>query len=152
MAIAVCTMTTAKYNSSSPAAIGWFTFGTASSGAYVSVQGRDTGKVVFLVANESTAVSAGSTFYMGSSGTACSGTSDKVYSDGKLGRLKIKCAKYAKATAQTKFRTTGTTTLVTISVLGPFDASRFRTSDGRFYIAKAKTGSTVCKLAAILLP
>lgn len=152
MAIAICTITTAKYNSSSPAEIGWFNFGTASSGAYVSVVGRDMSKIVFLVAHESTKVSAGSTWYIGTSGTACSGTSDKIFSDGKLGRLKIKQAKYAKAKAQTALRASSTTRLMSIAMLGPFDASRFRTSDGRLYIAKGKTGSTAARLAAILLP
>ena len=152
MAIAVCTVTTAKYNSSNEAAIGWFNFGTASSGAYISVVGRDASKIVFLVANESTSVAAGSTFWIGSSGSACSGTSDKIFSDGKLGRLKIKCAKYAKAKAQTQLRASGDTNLLSVSMLGPFDASRFRTSDGRIYIAKGRKCSTQCRMAAILLP
>lgn len=152
MAIAVCTVSTAYYNSSNAADIGWFTFATASSGAYISVAGKDASKIVFLVGHESTAVSAGSTWYIGTSGTACSGTSDKVFSAGKLGRLKIKQAKYAKAKAQTKFRNTATTALMSISMLGPFETARFMTSDERIYIAKGKTGSTNCKLAAILLP
>ena len=153
MAIAVCTVTTAKYNSSSPAEIGWFKFSTASSGAYVSVAGRDMSKIVFLVAHETTKVAAGSTWYIGTSGTACSGTSDKIYSDGKLGRLKIKQAKYANGKAQSAIgRCTSSTRTISIAMLGPFEASRFRTSDGRLYIAKGKTGSTASRIAAILLP
>lgn len=152
MAIAVCTVTTAKYNSSSPAEIAWFNFATASSGAYISVVGRDASKICFLVGHETTKVAAGSTWYIGTSGTACSGTSDKIFSDGKRGRMKIKQAKYANGKAQSAFRATSTTRTMSIAMLGPFETARFRTSDGRIYIAKAKTGSTASRLAAILLP
>lgn len=153
MAIAVCTLTTAKYNSSSPAEVGWFNFDTASSGLYIDVTGKDASKIVFLVAHETTKVAAGSTWYIGTSGTACSGTSDKKYSDGKLGRLKIKQAKYAKAKAQTALgRCTSSTRLLSVAMLGPFETARFLTTDNRIYVAMGKTGSTAARVAAILLP
>jgi hypothetical protein len=153
MAILVCTVSTAKYNSSSPGDIGWVNFTTASSGAYISLVGRDASKLVFLVAHETTKVGAGSTWYVGASGTACSGTSDKAYSAGKLGRLKLKQSKYAKAKAQTAIgRCTSSTRLLSIAMLGPFETARFLTTDGRIYLAKGKTGSTAARIAAILLP
>jgi hypothetical protein len=153
MAIAVCTLSTAYYNSSNAADIGWFNFTTPSSGFYVDITGRDASKIVFLVAHETTKVAAGSTWYVGTSGTACSGTSDKIFSDGKRGRLKIKQAKYAKGKAQTAIgRCTSSTRLLSISMLGPFETARFKTSDQRVYVAMGKTGSIAARVAAILLP
>jgi hypothetical protein len=106
-----------------------------------------------LFAHETTKVAAGSTWYVGTSGTACSGTSDKIFSDGKRGRLKIKQAKYAKGKAQTAIgRCTSSTRLLSISMLGPFETARFKTSDQRVYVAMGKTGSTAARVAAILLP
>jgi hypothetical protein len=66
--------------------------------------------------------------------------------------MKLKQAKAAKASAYAKFRTTASTKLVTLSVLGPFETARFKDTDGYINFSKAITGSTVAQVAAILLP
>jgi len=152
MAETETTLTTCKYNSSTPADIAWNTIATAVP-TYIDVKGRDGSKVIFLVASGSTVPNAGSTWYIGTSDTATTGTSFIAsYSARKLGRLKIKQPKYVKAKAQSKFRSSGTTKLYVVSALGPFETARFKDTDGFIYLTKAKLGTTVAYVAAILLP
>jgi hypothetical protein len=153
MAETKTTITTCKYNSSSPANLAWNTIATAVP-TYFDVRGKDGSKIIFLVSHETTqAAMAGTTWYVGTSDTATTGTSfTRNFSARGLPRLKIKQAQYAKAKAQTKFRTSGTTHLVSIAVLGPFETARFKDTDGFIYLTKAKTGSTVTVVAAILIP
>lgn len=153
MAVAVCTISTCYYNSSSPGNLAWYNITTGNPSIYVDVTGKDASKLIFLVAHETTKVGAGSTWYIGCSDTDTTGTSDKAFSAGKLGRIKVKQAKYAKAKAQTAIgRCTSSTRLVSIAMLGPFETARFKTTDGRIYLSKGKTGSTASRIAAILLP
>lgn len=152
MAETKTTITTLKYNSSSPADIKWNTIATAVP-TYIDVKGMDGSKVVFLVASGSTVPNAGSTWYFGTSDTATSGsTMNRPYSDGKMKRLKVKVPKYAKANACAKFRSSGTTKLYVVSAMGPYETARFKDSDGYIYLTKAKLGTTVAYVAAILLP
>ena len=152
MAETKTTITTCKYNSSSPADLGWNSIATAVP-TYFDVKNKDGSKILFLVAHETTKVAAGSTWYVGTSDTATTGTTYNINFSARLkGRMKLKQAKYAKAKAQTKFRVCDTTRLVSISILGPFETARFKDTDGYIYLTKAKEGSTASKVAAILLP
>jgi len=152
MAETKTTITTCKYNSSTPAIIGWNTIATAVP-TYFDVKNKDGSKIIFLVASGSTKVANGSTWYVGTSDTATTGTTYNNNFSGRLrGRMKIKQAKYAKATAQAKFRSSGTTNLYNVAVLGPFETARFKDTDGYIYLTKAKLGTTVAYVAAILLP
>jgi hypothetical protein len=146
------TVVSASYNSSTPVVTKWRTMTTAG-GWYADVDGKEGSKVIFLVAAESTAVAAGTTVYVGTSDTATTGSSyAKPYSGSLKGRMKLKIAKYAKATSESRFRSSGTTKLMAISVLGPFETARFKDSDGYINFAKAKTGSSRALISAILLP
>jgi len=153
MAETKTTITTCGYNSSSPANLGWNTIATDVP-TYIDVKNKDGSKIIFLVAHETTqAAMAGTTWYLGTSDTATTGTSYNInFSARRKGRMKLKQGQYAKAKAQTKFRTTGTTHLVSIAILGPFETARFKDTDGYIYLTKAKTGSTIATVAAILLP
>jgi hypothetical protein len=154
--MAGCTITKPTYNSSSPAQLAWTAIATASANSYIDVgkiSNSKGGHVLFIMAGETTDNAAGTTWWMGTSGSACSGTSyARLYSGSKLGRMKGKVAQAAKATAYARFRTTGATHLVTMSVWGPFETARFKDSDGYINFSKGRLGSTVAHVAAILLP
>jgi hypothetical protein len=152
MAETKTTITTCKYNSTVSADIAWNTIATAVP-TYFDVKAKDGSKIIFLVASGATKVAAGSTWYIGTSDTATTGTSfTRNFSARGLPRIKIKQPKYAKAKAQTKFRSSGTTNLYVVSALGPFETARFKDTDGYIYLTKAKLGTTVAYVAAILLP
>ena len=87
------------------------------------------------------------------SSCATTGSSyNKNYSNSKLNRMKVKVAKAAKASDEASFRSTGSTRLMTINALGPFETARFKDTDGFINFTKAITGSTVAFVSAILLP
>ena len=152
MAETKSTITTCKYNSSSPAVVSWNTIATAVP-TYFDIKAKDGSKVIFLIASGSTIVNAGSTYYFGTSDTATTGTSfTRNFSARGLPRMKVKIGKYAKATAQAKFRSSGTTKLYSVAVVGPLESARFKDTDGFIYLTKGKLGSTVAYVGAILLP
>jgi hypothetical protein len=152
MAETKTTITTLAYNSSTPAVIAWNNIATAVP-TYFDIKAKEGSKLIILVAHASTKVAAGSTWYVGTSATAATGSTYNInFSARKLGRMKLKQGKYAKATAHAKFRSSGTTNLYSIGVLGPFDAARFKDTDGYIYLSKGRLGSTVAYVAAILLP
>jgi hypothetical protein len=147
------TITKALYNSSAPVQLNWRSFASGAANNYINVSGVEGSKLIILVASESTAVAAGTTFYLGASDSATTGSSyTKNYSASKLNRMKLKLAKAVKASAFASFRATGSTKLMAISVLGPFETARFQDTDGFINYQKAITGSTVAEIAAILLP
>ena len=147
------TLQALSYNSSSPTAIKWATFTSGSADNYFDLGGKDGDHVIFLVASESTKVAAGSTFYIGTSDSATTGSSyNKDFSNSKLNRMKVKIAKAAKASDQARMRSSGSTRLLTVNVLGPFETARFKDTDGYINYTKAITGSTIAYAAAILLP
>ena len=146
------TLNKPSYNSSTPTNLRWRTF-TTKGGWYADLNGAEGSKVIFLVAAESTAVSAGTTIYVGTSATADTrSAAAALYSGAGLNRMKLKVAKTTKASSYARFHATGSTKLMHIAVLGPFETARFKDSDGYLNIVKAKTGSTKACIAAILLP
>ena len=146
------TLNKPTYNSSTPTNLRWRTF-TTKGGWYVDANGSEGSKIIFLVAAESTAVSAGTTVYFGTSATADTrSAAAALYSGAELNRMKLKVAKTTKASSYAKFHGTGSTKLVHIAVLGPFETARMKDSDGYINFVKAKTGSTQARVAAILIP
>jgi hypothetical protein len=144
------TIQTVSYNSSTPVRLDWDAF-TTGTNEYIDLDGKDASKVLILIARQSTI--GGTTYYVGTSASAATGSSyTRQYSQSKLNRMKIGTSKAVKAKNYTRFRCSGTTHLVTIEVLGPFESARFKDTDGYINIAKAITGSTTAKIAAILVP
>lgn len=138
------------YNSSTPTRLTWDAF-TTGTNEYLNVNGKDGGKIILLIARESTV--AGTTYYVGCSDSATTGSSyTNQYSANKLYRMKFKTSKAAKGNTYTRFRTSGTTKLVTIEALGPFETARFKDTDGYINFCKRITGSTTAKVTAILVP
>lgn len=151
MAVYKSTVQSLSYNSSTPTRLNWSSLATGANNFYVDVNNADGSKLIILVARDSTI--AGTTYYVGTSDTATSGTSYTFeFTGNKLGRMKLKTSKAAKAKAYTRFRSTASTKVVTIEVLGPFETARFKDADGYINVCKAKTGSTWSKVATILLP
>lgn len=148
------TIQSVSYNSSTPLALSWLTFTSGSANNYIDVGGKDGSKILIFVASESTKVAAGSTFWIGTSDSATTGTTlyARQYSNSDQGRMKLKIAKVAKAGAAAAFRSSGSTRLMTINVLGPFETARFKDSDGYINFTKSITGSSVAEVTAILLP
>lgn len=139
-----------SYNSSTPVRLDFDAF-TTGTNEYVNASGLDGSKLLLIVSRESTV--AGTTYYIGTSDSATTrSAAAALFSGAALNRIKIGTSKAAKGKAYTRFRTSGTTKLITFEVLGPFEAARFKDSDGYINFAKAKTGSTTAKVAAILLP
>ncbi len=144
------TIQSLSYNSTTPVRLNWDAF-TTGTNEFIDVDGKDGSKVLLLVARESTV--AGTSYYIGASDSATTGSSHtNWYTGNSAGRIKIGTSIAAKANNYTRFRTSGTTKLVTIEVLGPFETARFKDTDGYVNFAKRKTGSTTCKVAAILIP
>lgn len=151
MAVYKTTVHALSYNSSTPMRINWSSLATDANNTYIDVSKAEGSKLILLFARDST-IGANS-WYIGTSDTATSGTSyARQFTGNALGRMKLGTTKAVKAKAYTKFRSTASTKIVTFEVAGPFETARFKDSDGYINIAKAKTGSTFQKVAAILLP
>jgi hypothetical protein len=134
--------------SSGNAKLKWSALATAA-GRHIDVSGIAGDKMILLVAHEST-VSAADYVYIGTCDSAVSATAP--YSAGKLGRLKIEVSSANSGTEAAHFRTTGSTNLVSISALGPFETARFKDADGQINICKAITGSSTVYVVPIGLP
>ncbi len=131
----------------------WRAFTTAL-GHHIDVSNVDASKMIVLVAHDaSEAAITAHAVYIGTSDSACSGTSyDRPYTAGELGPKKVGSSLAVKATAFTKLRASGTTLLMVVDVLGPFETARYKDGDGYINIALGALGSTTCWVGAILLP
>jgi len=153
MAVAATTIHKLSYNSSTPISLEWSSLATDENNVYLDVDGMDGSKVIFIVAHETTDVAAGTTILIGTSDSATTrSASAALFSAAGLNRMKLKLDKHAKATKYARFRSTGTTHLHVFDVLGPFETARFKDSDGHINVSKRITGSTLARIAAILLP
>lgn len=153
MAVSKTTAVVLSYNSSTPQTIPWSSLATDANNVYMDMTGKEGSKVIFIVAHETTDVAAGTTIYVGTSDSATTrSAAAALFSGAGLNRMKIKMDKHVKATKYARFRSTGTTHLHVFDVLGPFETARFKDSDGHINISKAITGSTLARIAAILLP
>jgi hypothetical protein len=147
------TLQKATYNSSTPLQLKWNTFTSGGANNYVNVNGAEGSKVLFLIASESTKVAVGSTWYIGTSDSATTrSASANLYSGAALNRMKLTQVLTTKGHAANAFRSSGSTRLVSITALGPFETARFKDSDGYINFAKAITGSSVGEVTAILIP
>ena len=146
-------ITKPTYNSSTPTDIKWLILSTDDANSYINVNGMEGSKVLLLFAHETTKVGAGSTIYIGTSDSATTrSASANLFSGAALNRMKMKVAKNAKGTVYSMFRASSSTRLMSIAICGPFETARFKDSDGYINFAKAKTGSTASRVAAILIP
>lgn len=136
------------FNSSSPANVQWCALAT-EAGRHIDVSNVDAKKMILLVAADSTD-QALDYIHIGETDTG-DGTNPS-YSAGELGALRVGCAKVTKGTAYAHLRSTATTHLKSLYVIGPFETARFKDSDGYINIAKGKEGSSATYIAPILLP
>ncbi len=126
---------------------------TTNLGHHIDVSNADASHLVILVARDSTDVGADHAIQIGTSDSACSGTSyDMPYSAASLGPKKVGSSAAIKASAFSKLRASGTSHLMVIDVLGPFETARYKDGDGYINISKWAFGSTTCWVGAILLP
>ena len=126
---------------------------TTALGHHLNVKDVDASKMIILTARDSTKAAGTQYIWLGTSDSACSGTSQAhPYSASKLHIKKIGSSKILKATAFTKLRASGSTILMCVNVLGPFETARYKDSDGYINISKGKLGSTTCWIGAILIP
>ena len=128
---------------------------TTALGHHLNVNNIDAGRLILLVAHTSTKAAEVNYIAIGASDSASSGGKNPAlnypYSAGKLGPLKVGSSQTLAATAFTKMRSSGSTLLMAVSVLGPFETARFKDSDGYMNIAKYAFGSTTAYVGAILV-
>ena len=129
---------------------------TTALGHHLDLNNVDASKLILLVAHDSSKAAMAHYIAIGTSDSASSGAKGSThfypYSAAKIGPLKVGSSVTIKATAFTKMRATGSTDLMAVSVLGPFETARFKDSDGYMNIAKYAFGSTTAFVGAILLP
>lgn len=136
--------------SSSPANIKWSSLASGENNVYFDVNGIDASKLIILVANkESTAVTATcGKFYVGTSDSAATGSSKAYpYSASKLHRLQLRTTRVAAAAYQS------TGAKIQVSVFGPFETARFKSSQGYIKFCKRKAAGDAgdWKVAGILI-
>jgi len=139
--------------SSSPAVIEWSSLASAANNVYFDVGNADASKLIILVANT---MSSGITatcgkFYIGTSDSAATGSSKAYpYSASKLHRMEL----ISTAVPTKRIITTGGTEGLTISVFGPFETARFKSSQGYVKFAKRRAAGDAgkVKVAGILIP
>ena len=136
----------------------WSSLASDANNVYFDVNPDvDTSKLVLLIAHTNS-TDVGTTagyFYLGSSCSACSGTSYNLeeFSARRLGRMLLKSA---PPTTDLKEAITGSTAaaFISITAFGPFESARFKDSKGYIKLSKRKASSDAgrVKVAAILLP
>ena len=124
--------------SSSPLRAMWSTMASGANNIYVDVNNVDCSKLILLVMdNRATAITATcGKFYIGTSDSAASGSTFAYpYSAAKLRRLQIQSTRSADTDAA--FPSTGGKAQLT--VFGPFETARFKSSQGYIKFAKRKS-------------
>lgn len=140
---------------SNDALIKWSSLASGANNVYVDVNGKDVSKMIMLVMNRNS-TDIGTTagyLYIGTSDSATSGTSyNKTYSGG-IKRLRLKTE---PPTTDAKEGNTASSAAahIAISAFGPFEAARFKDSDGYINVCKAKGTSDLgrVKVAFLFLP
>lgn len=143
--------------SSVPVTLTWSSLASGANNAYIDVNGHDAGKLFILVSyNNSTDV--GTTAGMIWVGVSASASSGSCWEANYVGR--------GSAWSRKKFHSVFPTTdlkealactaagHIAISVIGPFDATRFKDTNGYIKICKAKASSDAgdVKICPILVP
>ena len=123
---------------SNPLRAMWTTLASGANNIYVDVNNVDGSKLILLVGNnKATGVSATcGIFYIGTSDSAATNSSKAYpYSAAMLRRMKVDSTRSSDTDAA--FPSTGGK--VQITVLGPFETARFKSSQGYIKICKAKS-------------
>lgn len=134
--------------------IKWSSLASGANNVYFDVNGKNTGKIIFLVVNTNS-TDVGTTagyLYFGASSSGSSGSSIP-YSASKLRRMLVKTA--PPTTDLTEGLTISSAAAhIAVSMFGPFESARFKDSDGYINVCKPKNTSDLgrVKIAAILLP
>lgn len=142
--------------SSTPVTLNWSTLDSGANNQYIDLNGYDASKLILLVASENTTQvgTTGGYFYIGASASASSGSCWEATYAGR-----------GSAWARMKFRSVFPTTALTeaipstggnvgIVAVGPFDATRFKDSNGYMKVCKAKgaTDAGNVMICPILVP
>ena len=142
--------------SSVPVTLNWSTLDSNDNNQYIDLNGYDASKLVLLVSyNNSTDVgtTAGG-IYIGASASASSGSCwENTYVGRGTAWARMKFHSVFPTTALTEaLDTTGGS--IAISAIGPFDATRFKDSDGYIKISKVRATSDLgnVKICPILVP
>lgn len=136
------------YNSTSGSQVQWVALAT-EAGRHIDMNDVDATKMILLVTGDSTDQTS-DIFYLGCTDTDDSDTAP--YSAGKLNQMKVSVGIVTKGTAYAHLRSTASTHLKHLTVIGPVEIARFLDSDGYLNIAKGRLGSSSTFIAPILLP
>lgn len=123
---------------SAPCVALWSTLASGANDAYIDIQEKDGSKLILLVYNNKASgiTATCGMFYIGASASAATGsTYDFPYSAAKLYRMRIDSTRDSDTDAA--MPSTGGIGQVTI--MGPFETARFKSSNGRIKISKRKT-------------
>ncbi len=137
---------------SNPLRLQWSTLASAANNIYVDVNNVDASKLILLVAQtKGSAITATcGKFYVGTSASAATGSTFAYpYSAALLRRLQITSTYDADTDA--RLPSTGSKTQIT--VLGPFETARFKSSAGYIKVSKRKAAGDAGKvyIAALLI-
>lgn len=143
--------------SSTPTLLNWSTLDSGANNQYIDVGDADCSKLILLVANLNSS-DVGDTngyIYIGASASASSGSCFEATYVGRgsaWARMKFKMTSLATSTGTYSLATTGGN--VAIQAIGPFDATRFKDSNGYIKISKVKATSDLgnVKICPILIP
>lgn len=135
--------------------IKWSSLASGANNAYFDVNGKDMSKMIILVVNTNS-TDVGTTagyIYIGTSDSATTGDSyAKTYSGG-IKRLRLK-TEPPTTDLKEGLDLSSAGAHLSVSAFGPFEAARFKDSDGYVNICKAKGTSDLgrVKVAALFIP
>lgn len=155
MAVAASTIIKAL-GTSAAALIKWSSLASDANNTYFSIGTLDASKMIILVlhTNSTDVGTTAGYFYLGSSASACTGSSyARLYSGSRLNRLQLK-VEPPTTDLKEGFTISSAGAHCAISVFGPFETARFKTSQGYIKMSKRRATSDAgrVKVAAILLP
>ena len=155
MGVAASTIISAL-GTSAAALIKWSSLASAANNVYFDIGNKDMSKMIILVAHTNS-TDVGTTagyFYLGTSASAATGSSyAKLYSGSKANRLLLK-VEPPTTDLKEGLTISSAGAHIAISVFGPFESARFKTSQGYVKMSKKKGSSDAgrVKVAAILIP
>ena len=121
-----------------------------TSGSYIDVSHMAATDRVILIAAYTSTNCTDQYFYVGSSSTADSATTKLLFSAGSLGPMKVLLSSGTDTSfgADSEFAGSGDWSFC---VLGPFETARIADTDGHINIGSWTSGSSVARIAAILV-
>jgi hypothetical protein len=143
--------------SSTPVLLNWSTLDSGANNQYVDISDADASKLVLLVAslNSSDMGSTNGDLYIGASASASSGSCWEASYVGRgtaWARMQMHLSSQATSTGTAQLQSTGGS--ITVWAIGPFDATRFKDSNGYIKVSKRKGSSDAgnLKICPILVP